>query len=465
MLSKAFLLFIQLLVLARLLTPADFGLMALASAFIVFIQIFSDMGISNALIHHQEIDNKTLSSLFWFNILTSLTLMILMILLSSFIADIYNKPEMQGVLIISSCSLLITAIGQQLRVLSEKKMRFKTLAIVELTSTFTGVLISLIIAYKDGGIYALVLGNITISFMTTSLLWLTVSDGWRPMLRLKLSEIQKFVSFGLNMVGFNLTNAFNLQADILIGGRVLGASYLGAYSMSKELTLRLAMVINPIITRVSLPVIAQSQENNSLIKSIYLKTILMTASVNFPLYLVIAFFSPEIVSIMFGDQWIEAVPLLRTLAIWGLARSIGNPTGSLLFGLGRANLAFKWSLGVSLFFAPSLLIGSQFGVSGLSLSVMISMCILQIPLWYYLIRELCNAGFVEYFKQIALPLGLSLIAILPGYLISRFVTHNSFKLLFGFFISMTIYITLSFLLNKPWIDAVRNLLSPRHSNS
>lgn len=465
MLSKAVLMLLQMAVLARLLTPGDFGLMALVAAVIAFAQIFSDMGISNAIIHHQKISQESLSSLYWVNVVASVVLMLLLMLLSPFVAAWYQEPRMQIILMLVSASFLITALGQQLRVMAEKNLRFQQLAIIELASALIGFVVSVSVVFAGGGVYALVAGMLTSVFISTALYWWVLAEGWRPMWRLRISEIREFMGFGAYMVGFSLTNTVNLQADVLIGGRVLGANSLGAYSLPKDLSLRLAMIINPIVTRVGLPVMAKAQGDKAQLKVIYLKTLLMTASVNFPLYLLIAVFAPEIVAIMFGAQWQNSVPLLRILAIWGLVRSTGNPAGSLVFAMGRAKLAFWWSLGLMVFLAPVYWVGAQYGIQGLALAMLISMLAIPLPQWLILIRPLCDANFVEYFMQLAIPFAISVLAAVVGYVAALPFDASLFRLTAGGLAGGAMYLLLSRNLNKPWFVAIAELLLGRERSA
>jgi len=203
---------------------------------------------------------------------------------------------------------------------------------------------------------------------------------------------------------------------------------------------------------------AKAQSDKALLKSIYLKTLRMTASVNFPLYLAIAVFSPEIVAIMLGHQWQESAPLLRILALWGLVRSAGNPSGSLVFALGRARLAFLWSLGLMLFLIPAYWLGAKFGVEGLALSLLITMVALPVPMWLILIRPLCGAGFVEYFRQLAIPLVIAALAAVAGYGAALPFDENMLRLSLGMTVGGLVYLSLSQWLNRTWFDAMRELL-------
>ena len=459
--SKAVLMLLQIAVLTRLLTPEDFGLMALVMAAIAFMQIFSDMGISNAIIHHQKISQEVLSSLYWVNVLASVTLMLLLILFSHFVATWYHEPRMQSILTLVSPFFLIVALGQQLFVMAEKNLRFQQLAIIELSSSLLGFILAVLVAFAGGGVYALVAGMLSSALCATVLYWAILADGWRPMWRMRLGEIKDFLGFGSYMMGFNLTNTVNMQADVLIGGRVLGVGSLGAYSLPKNLSLRLAMITNPIVTRVGFPVMAQAQGDKTKLKAIYLKTLQMTASVNFPLYLMIAVFAPEIVAIMFGAQWKESEPLLRIMALWGMFRSVGNPAGSLVFAVGRASLAFWWSFGLMCVWLPIIYWGAAYGLHGLALAMLITVLAIPIPQWFIVIRPLCDAGFVEYFKQLAIPLAISILAAGAGYVSALPFDASVLRLGTGLIVGGIIYLLCSRRFNRSWFAAITELLLGR----
>lgn len=461
MIGKAVLMLAQVAILARLLPPSDFGLMALVASVIAFAQIFSDVGISNAIIHHQKISKESLSSLYWLNVLASTVLMLLLMLASPLIANWYHEPRLQLLLMSMSVSFLIVALGQQLRVIAEKNLRFDKLAVVELAASSLGLLMAVVVAVMGGGVFALVAGAFASAFFSTLFLWWKLAEGWRPMWRLKLGEIKEFLSFGSYMIGFSLTNTINIQADILIGGRVLSAASLGAYSLPKGLCLRLAMIINPIVTRVGLPVMAQVQGDRDRLKSIYLKTLLMVSSVNFPLYLFTAVFAPEVVAIMLGEQWKASVPLLQIFALWGLVRSTGNPAGSLVMAMGRANLMFWWSLGLMFFWLPIFWVGSQYGAQGLAISALVAMLAMPIPQWFIVIRPLCGANFVEYFKQMFIPLWISAVVAGIGYCAAIPFEMPIIRIVVGGLVGAMVYLLMSRYFNRAWFSAMAELLLGR----
>lgn len=459
--GRSVMLLMQISILARILEPGDFGLFAIIMSTIAMVGIFADAGVSNAIIHFQDITNDQLSTLYWLNIVISIILAIGLILFSPILASFYNMPELSSLFNMAAISLMLSAGAQQIKVLAQKELRFAGLAVVELLSTIIIVLASILLAFYEFGVYSLVLANLIGAASALVLSWVVLSDGWFPHVRFHIKEVRQFLRFGVYMIGDNLVNSINSQVDVIIGGRVLGSQAIGLYVVPKDLSLRVAGAINPIVTKVGMPIMAKAQADDKLIKRIYLNTLRMTSSVNFPLYVAMAIFAPEIVHVLLGDGWGDSIPLLRVMAAWGLLRSIGNPVGSLLMARGRADLGFRWNVALLFIMPPAAYLGSQFGAVGLALSSAIVMLILCIPSWYYLVRPQCGAQFGEYFSQVAVPLWISSLAGAMAYFAAGVFDTDYLRLLIGGLVGMLGYMALSMRFNVVWAKAMNELLFKR----
>jgi len=456
---RAGLQFVQVAILARVLAPSDFGLMALVTATLAFATIFADMGISSAIIHRRDVTQQQLSSLFWLNVSASSVLMLLLMLLSPLFAYFYGEPRLTELLLWASCLFLINGLGQQLRVNAEKALEFRKLATIEIIAALLGFAVAVGSALLGIGVYALIWGSLINALMTTVLSWFILANGWRPTFRLKLTEIRTFLKFGAYMIGNNVANTINSMLDIFLGGHLLGASALGLYSLPRNLALQIAGLINPIITRIGFPVMAAVQHEPEKIKSIYLKTMRMTASINFPIYFGLAVFSPSIVQVMFGEQWAASSDTLRILAFWGLIRSTGNPVGSLLLAVGKADLQFRWNLILLFFIPPALWFGAGYGINGLAFSLLAMQAILFIPAWYFLVKPCCQVSLGEYVKQIAVPFFVCILSFLFSFTLSNQIHNPIFNLLIGMMSAGILYVAVSFFVNKPWIVAMMGLVA------
>jgi len=457
--GRAAIQFGQLAVLAHLLVPEDFGLMAVVIATMAFIQIFSDAGISNAIIHFQDISSEQLSSLYWLNVVVSVVLAALLACSSHWIAMWYGHLEIQFLLLLTSITLIFGALSQQIRIVAQKELRFSGLAKIDIASVLLGFVVAITFAVNDAGVFSLVVGGLASSILGCCLLWGYMSNGWRPMLRLRLGEIEKFLSYGFYMVGNNLVSMFNSQIDVLLGGRLIGMHDLGLYSVPKELSLRISGIINPIVTQVGLPVMAKSQDDKALLKTIYLKTMLMTASINCPIYIALVIFSPVLVPMIFGDKWQGSVVLLQIFAVYGLLRSLGNPAGSLLFAVGKAKLAFKWNVALLFLVPPSIWVGSWYGAEGMAYAMLALMAVLYVPGWYFLIRPCCGVKLSEYFLQLLVPLMVAIISAMPVYFLSPLIANDLMRLILGGGVFGLSYCALSFFLNKIWLVSMLELLA------
>jgi O-antigen/teichoic acid export membrane protein len=459
MVAKSALQFAQVAVLARILAPEDFGLMALVIAVMTFIQVFTDLGVSNAIIHHQDISVNQLSSLYWLNVAVGAGLTLALMVFSYGVSTfLFNQPDLQPVLAVISTSILLTAAGQQLRVLAEKSLRFAILAKIEVAAALAGFSSAIIWAWLSPSVYALVAGVLVSGVIQTALLWMLASDGWRPLFRLKLSEISHFLKFGGYMMANNFINSFNMQVDVLIAGRMFPAATLGIYSLPRSLSLNVASMINPIVTRVGLPIMAKAQNDQTFLRTVYLKTMKMTASVNFPIYIALAAFSDDVVLLVFGQKWIDSAPLLVFLAVWGMLRSCGNPVGSLLLAVGKAKLSFIWNLFMLFIVPPVLWAASHWGITGLALAQALLMAFLMIPGWYFLVWPNCGARLLEYGKNLFTPLIPAILAVALAHLAVSGLTAPLWRLTWAAVVAIPVYVILSYLFNRQWILAMRQLV-------
>lgn len=465
MVGKTGLGFVQIAVLARLLTPEDFGLMAIVASIVVILGLFSDLGLGKAIIHHTDISPEQLSSLYWLNLGAALLLMFAMAGVAPVISWLYDDARLVPILMVASLVFPLTAIGHQFRMLAEKELRFSTLAEVEIVAALFGFVCAIAVALAGGGVWAIVTGMLAGAACASVLSWWWLSPGWRPGWHLRVGECRPFLHFGGYSMGETLANTVRMQTDVFIGGLLFGPAALGLYSLPRDLSLRIAFIINPIVTRVGFPVMARAQRDTARLKSIYLQTLRMTASVNFPLYLALVLFAEEIVALLFGERWLESAVYLQIFAIMGLIRSTGNPSGSLLYAVGRTRLAFWWNMALLVIIPPIFLIGGLLGgLDGLAMAMLVAQIGVFVPAWWFLVRPLCGAGFVEYLRELLPPLLIALVAGGCAYAAVMGFGHGIARLALGLTVGAIVYLALSVRFNRPWVAAMRELLLPGRRN-
>ena len=460
---RAILQIVQVAVLARLLAPTDYGLMAMVSVVLGFAGMFTDLGVNSAFVQRQDVTQAQRSSLFWLNVSLSAGLSLLVIVLSPLFAWFFGDERLTPLMMLSASTFVISALGQQVRMAAEKELDFRPVVGLEVAAALLGFATALAAAFAGWGVYALVAGSIVAAVTGTAFAWLFIARGWRPMWRLRMEDVRPYLRFGGGVMAGNLLSYINMTIDLFVGGRLLGATALGLYSVPRNLILQIQMMVNPIITRVGFPLIAQVQHDVARVRYIYLKTLNMTASTNAPLYLGIAFFAPVIVAIILGEGWQEAAPLLRILAVWGLFRSLGNPVGSLLMGMGRAGLSLKWNLGMLFIVPPAVWLGSQYGPQGMAWALLGLMIGLFIPGWYVLVRPVCHAGLIEYSVASLRPLLLAIVSIAPAYFLTLTINNVYLHMGAAVLISAPLYLVLSYFFNRDWIEAMMHLATPKRA--
>jgi len=459
--SRTLLQIVQVAILARILAPEDYGLMAIVTVVLSFAGIFTDLGVNSAYVQRQWVTQEQRSSLFWLNVSMGVGITLLVIVSSSLIARFFDDVRLTPLIMLSAMTFVLGALGQQVRMSAEKALEFRAVATLEIAAVFIGFVSAVLAALGGWGVYSLVVSGIISALTATVFAWLFVARGWRPMWRLRIEDIKPFLAFGGAMVGNNIVNQVNITMDVFLGGRMLAATQLGLYSVPRNLVFQVQGMVNPIITRVGFPLIAQVQSDVVRVRSIYLKTLNMTASANAPLYIAIAFFAPEIITILLGSGWERSGGLLRILALWGVLRATFNPVGSLLYGVGRVGLALKWNLGLLLVIPPVLWTASQEGPEGIAWALLILYVGLFIPGWYYLVRPTCHASLLEYSISALKPFVLSGLSVAPAFLLATQFESVVLRLLIGVVVAAPLYLVISYIYNREWVLATMELIGRR----
>jgi O-antigen/teichoic acid export membrane protein len=443
-------------ILARLLSPSDFGLMALVNVVIEFSSFFIDAGFSNIIIHKQDINHRQLSSIYWLSIATGAIIYVIIFFLSPFLSRFYNETELEPLLKLVAITFLIIPFGQQHKSLFQKELKFDTISKIEIISRIVSFILSILAALKGWGVYSLAMMVLSNSIISTILLLFKGMRSYRPSFIFSHTEIRKFYSFGFYQLGERTLNYFASQLDTIIIGKLLGASPLGIYTVAKNLIMKPAQIINPIVTKVAFPTMAKVQDNIESIRKMYVNTVRYLSSVNFPIHLGIAILAEPLTIILFGNKWIEAISLIKILALYGMIRSVFNPVGSLILALGRADLGFYWNLLSSIVTTSVIFIGSYWGLKGVAVAQLISLIFLAFPFFLYLIKRMTNAGFWEYHSAILIPLQIAFFASVVPFILEYLITNYTLKILSVCVIGLSIYYLLTLKYNKVFLTTLKS---------
>jgi O-antigen/teichoic acid export membrane protein len=455
--------FIQTIVLARLLSPEDFGLMAMIMVVLGFAQAYADMGISNAIIHRQDTTRSQLSTLYWLNVLSGIVVFGIILAVRPLIVHFYGEPRLHGLLLWSALVFLITPLGQQFQIMLQKELQFKKLSVIEIGSICAGVALSIFCAAVGSGVMALIWGQLCTS--ATKMLML-VSVGikrQRPALHFCLEDMKGYLQFGLYQMGEKSINYFNSHLDQLLIGSLVGAQVLGYYNLAFNLVIVPVAKINPILTRVAFPLFARVQSDNERLKRGYLLVQRTLSLVNFPLLLGLAVVAPLFVTMVFGPQWQPSVILIQILSVVALLRSTGNPVGSLLLAKGRPDLGLNFNAMKLVTQIPGVYLGAYLG-GGVGVAwVLLALQFVYTSVGYaFLVRGVLGPCLREYVMSMAPALALSATMAASVGLATVLVHRSSLPFLSAQIVfGAVVYLILILLFQRHRLAEVKNILAGR----
>lgn len=397
--------FIITAILARFLSPNDFGLLAMATVFINFAMIFSEMGISSALIQKQDTTSRHYYSAFWLNIIVGICLTLIIIVSSTAIAKFYKRPELKSILSVISINFFIASFAIVKQALLTKEMDFRKLATIDMVAVIISGIAGILLAYKGFGVWSLVFQSIIFTSLNTIILWLL--SPWRPRLIFAKSDIKDIFRFSANLTGFNIVNYFARNIDYLLIGKFLGSQALGYYMLAYRLMLMPIYGISVSISRVIYPAFSKIQSDFEKVKSSYLKMVKAISLVTFPAMLTLIILAPEFVSVVFGEKWAPATLLIQILSICGMLQSVSAILGNIRLSQGRAGFHLKIGILNGFFACLAIVIGLNWGVYGVALAYT-----LFSVLWFYYTNfvtlPLIKLPIKEFFKALKKPFLISI---------------------------------------------------------
>ncbi|MGA4439873.1 MOP flippase family protein [Psychrobacter pocilloporae] len=449
----------QMSILARFLEPGDFGLMAIMMVVIGFSQAFQDMGISNAIIQRQEISHTQLSSLYWLNIAAGAVLTLIVIAIAPLVAMFYEEPRITSLMILLSSTFILVAIGNQYRVLCQKNMNFRTMEIINVSTSIVSLVVAAVMAYKGYGVLTLVCAMITQAALSSLLfLWIGLRYYHKPSLIYKHSELEGFYGFGMYQMGERSINYIGANADKVLIGKLVGVEAVGFYNLAWQLVIFPVSKINPIVNKIAFPLYSRIQSNPDALNRYYYIVVKALSLVTIPLLTFLIFFSDEIVEIVFGKGWSTTAEIIPILAVIGILRAVGNPGGAAILAKGRANIGFWWNLFWSSVIVLGLLISLSISPSlDTAIYVLLILYLTVGMLWHVVIKRYGEVSYRNIIKHL---IRLCTIIFSIGFLVSTFVDifniNSSFiKVIIGSLLCGTIYLLYLYILEKDFIYSLR----------
>lgn len=421
------------IILAALLTPSDFGLMAMAIVIVGFLEIFKDLGTAAAIIQNQNLSEESLSSIFWVNVGFGLLVAIIVFLAAPLGADFFNNVKIENILKVLSISFIFSSFGTVHKKLLEKELKFDSLAKIELVGVAIGAVVGISLALLEFGVWSLVLQSLSIVVITTSLLW--IMNSWRPIFFFSYLKIKPIISYSLNLLGYNVFNYFVRNTDYLLIGKYLGERELGHYYLAYKIMLYPLRNISLVVSRVLFPIYSKIQNDNERFRKIYTKVANAISFLTFPLMIGVFALSDLFTVTFFSNKWDTTLlaVLLMILAPVGLSQSIATTTGSIYQAKGKTDWMFRWGVVSGIIYVTGFVIGLNWGVIGVAVSYLISSIILLYHVFAipFKLIELKFSEFTVSFKEPLLISAIlfSVLLLLKFFLVNFLVPELFFVIL------------------------------------
>ncbi|YAF95755.1 MAG: MOP flippase family protein [Nodularia sp. CChRGM 3473] len=394
--------------LARLLDPEAFGLVALASVFLNFIQLFVDQGLSTAIVQRQELEPEHLNTAFWTNIGISTLLIILSILCAGLVAEFFSQPALTPIIRWLSFSFLFSAFSSVQQAIFQRKLAFKALAIRTLSAVVAGGVVGITMVFMGFGVWSLVGQQLANGLVQVFTLW-GVSD-WRPGFKFSIKHFQELFAFGINEVGFKVFNFFSRRGDDFLIGYFLGPTALGYYSVAYRILLVMTQLLISTTSKVALPTFSKMQQDPERMRRAFYTVTQLSSFIAFPMFLAVAALSPELIKTIFGSQWLPSAPVMRVLTFVGLLQSVSFFNNSVILALGKPS----WRLGLTVLNSVanilSYVLVVQWGILAVASAFVIRAYLFSpIPVW--MIHKLIRINLGTYLQQYIAPLISSLVMV------------------------------------------------------
>jgi len=351
--------FLVMACLARLLDPQDFGLVGMILVFTGFAGLFSDFGLSAALVQREVIEERHYSSVFWVNVGIGVALAALLSVLAPLIAAFYTEPRLTSMTRVVALGFVFSSLSTVQRARLQRAMDFRLLTKVELLSAGGAGAVAVGVALAGGGVWSLIWEGLAASCLAAVIFWLVAA--WRPRFMFDRKALADLFWFGGNLLGFSVLNYWIRNVDKMLIGKVMGSAKLGIYGRAYSLMLLPLTQITSVLSRVMFPAMSRIQKDPMRVKRVFLRTVAAIALITFPMMLGALVTAEHIVLTVYGPQWLSAVPVFKILCLLGMLQSIVSSTGWIYLSQGRTDWFFWWGAGAGVLLIGSIVLGVWLG--------------------------------------------------------------------------------------------------------
>jgi O-antigen/teichoic acid export membrane protein len=387
------------IILARLLTPDDYGLIAMVAILVNFVGMFQYLGLSTATVKWAELNHQQVSTLFWINMALSAAIMLVTVGCGPLLAWFYQEPRLIGIAAAYGGTILVTGLGIQHEAILSRQMRFAALVVVETTGLLIGILAAIVAAWYGAGYWALVLNQLVMTLVTVIGVWSVCK--WRPGFPGRGLGLRSMLSYGGNLTGFNIMTFFSRNLDNLLIGKFWGAHQLGVYSRAYQMLLMPMVQINTPLSAVAVPALSRLADSPERYRAAYLRILEKIVMVTMPLSALMIATSDWMVLLLLGPKWSETGKIFMLLGITALIQPATKTSTWLFSTQGRARELFHWGLIGGAIAVVSILAGLPWGATGVAASYAAADLCFATPLLFWYVGRRGPIRASDFYRTIA----------------------------------------------------------------
>ena len=400
---------LSFVILARLLSPDDFGLVAMASVYVSFVGLFIDPGWGTALIQKESLDREHLDTSFWISVLVGSLLSFVGVGLSGVIATIFKEPRLSPIVAWLSVGFFVSSLSVIQQAILQRDMSFKGLAIRTLTAKVMGGITGVVLAFRGFGVWSLVAQSLVTSIVSVVVLWQVSS--WRPGFRFSGKHFKDLFIFGLSVLGTRVINFFDLRADDFLIGYFLGATALGYYTVAYRVLLMLQEFIMGLSHQVIYSVFSRMKKDKERLRNAFYQASQFANFAAWPVFLGVAVIAPELVIGIVGEKWAPSVFIMQILALAGIPLCVHFLSGQLVVAFGKPNWHLVIRLIISFARITTYIIAVRWGIAAVAVAFVFINVAVFAPLNIWIAHRVVHLDFKTYFGFYVAPMTGSLLMV------------------------------------------------------
>ncbi len=420
-------LFLQIIftvIFARLLTPKEFGVVAIVAVFITFFILLSEMGLSVGIVQKKDLNDEDISSFFILTIFIAILFGLCFYIFSYAITAFYKNNIYIDIGHLLCITLFFSTLTTVPSSILRKNKKFLIIGIIQIIAIVLSGIFGVFLALKNFGYYALVVQSIINSVLL--FIGFYIYSGIRVRFIFSITSIRSIFKYSFYQFLFNTINYFSRNLDNILIGKFLGPTALGFYDKAYKLMLYPVQNLTGVVSSVLHPVMAEYQDKSSVIYTAYLKILKILLLIGIPISIFLFFSAKEIILILFGNNWVQSISVFRVLALSVWLQMLLSTTGSIFQVAGRTDFLFLSGTMSNILLVIGMVVGMQKGIAGVAIGIVTAFYIMFIPVFWILIKVVLNQDIKEFFKLFIKPLIIGSPIIILLYVESILLNVNIF---------------------------------------